>query len=328
MRCGRRMSLGVALSVACVGPATTATLKVVPARTGHVIVQLSGKIDLGDADAFRALVDGAGASGKVVDSVQLNSPGGRLVGGAKLAAAIKASRIATSVSEGAVCASACFLAFAAGETKFAAEGALIGVHKASESGGRETLQSKEATAAMARFAEDLGVPRAITARMVSTPATQIEWLSYQELKSMRVAVGGKAPPGSQLANAGVGSGPNGSGQAGAQLSQGRFASGTPSWDEFINKVVALSAKQNEGRAAISRLCKLDSKECVVGIAFLLKDGRQAIATITQDASGKTSKREVCENNATDDMRDCMDWDSGTKYRSMKNYRGEWSQVAE
>jgi hypothetical protein len=302
----------MALCATCIGPANAATLKMVPAKTGHVVIQLSGKIDFGDADAFLSLVKGAGASGKVVDSVELNSTGGRLVGGARLAAAIKASRIPTTVSGGAVCASACFLAFAAGETKFAAEGALIGVHKASESGGRETLQSNTATIAMARFAKDLGVPSAITARMVSTPATQIEWLSYQDLKSMRVVVGGKPPQGSEPVTAEDSSGPNGSAAAAESGSQ-EAPRVTASWNEFIDKVMALSARQNNGRAAVSRMCKSDSEECAVSIAFLLKDGRQAIATVTQDASGKTNKREVCENSLANDVRDCMDWDNGTRY---------------
>jgi hypothetical protein len=328
MRLGRRISLVLALYITCVGPTLSATLKVVPANSGHVVVQLSGRIDFGDADAFLSLVKGAEASGKVVDSVELNSAGGRLVGGARLAAAIKTSRIPTSVREGAVCASACFLAFAAGESKFAAEGALIGVHKASESGGRETLQSKTATTAMARFAKDLGVPTAITARMVSTPATQIEWLSYQDLKSMRVAVGGKPLQRSQLVSVADSSGPNGSGAAAESVSQHAAPRTTASWNEYIEKVMVVSANQNDGRAAVSRSCKSDSQECAVSIAFLLKDGRQAIATVTQDASGKTTKREVCENDPAHDLRDCMDWDSGTKYRISKNSRGEWSQIAE
>jgi hypothetical protein len=61
---------------------------------------------------------GQGA-GNMVESVQLNSPGGRLAEGAKLAAVIKTAKLATYVSVGEVCASACFLAFAAGTSKVA-----------------------------------------------------------------------------------------------------------------------------------------------------------------------------------------------------------------
>ena len=326
---GRAILLpGLALSLAWVAPAIAATLKFVPANGRHVVAQLTGKIDFSDPDALLALLKQAEASGKVVDSIELNSTGGQLVGGARLAAVIKASRIPTSVPAGAVCASACFLAFAAGEKKFAAEGARIGVHKASETGGRETMQSNTATTAMAHFARDLGVPSAITARMVSTPAREIQWLSYEDLKSMRVTVGGKPPRGTEVATAGNSSGSNRSPAAAERSSSDEAPGITASWDDFIDKVMALSARQNQGRANVSRHCKPESLKCVVSVAVLLKDGRQAVATVTRDASGKISKREVCENNLTDDVRDCMDWDSGTRYRDSKNSRGEWSQVAE
>jgi hypothetical protein len=63
-------------------------------------------------------------AGKLVARVQLNSAGGRLVEGAKLAATIRLAKISTFVGSGAVCASACFLAFAAGDPKSAVPGAL------------------------------------------------------------------------------------------------------------------------------------------------------------------------------------------------------------
>jgi hypothetical protein len=164
--------------------------------------------------------------------------------------------------------------------------------------------------------------------MVSTPAREIEWLSYEDLKSMQVAVGGKPPQGTELATAGSSSEPNRSPAASERESPDQAPAITASWNEFIDKVMTLSATQNHGRAAVSRSCKPDSLECAVSVDFLLKDGRQAVATVTQDTSGKTSKREVCENNLTNDARDCVDWDSGTRYRHSKNSRGEWSQVVE
>src|SRR5207253_10942267 len=128
---------------------------------------------------------------KAVESVQLHSTGGRLVEGARLAAAIKLGKMSTTVAQGAVCASACFLAFAAGDPKCVGDGALIGVHKASDKDGRETAASGAATLLMARFAKEFGVPSAIIARMLSTPARQIAWLSPQELKSMNVSMAGR-----------------------------------------------------------------------------------------------------------------------------------------
>ena len=86
---------------------------------------------MGDADVFVDALKQAIAAGKLIQTVQLNSGGGKLGEGAKLAAMIRLAKISTFVGPGAVCASACFLA-SAGDPKFAAPGALIGVHKASD----------------------------------------------------------------------------------------------------------------------------------------------------------------------------------------------------
>src|SRR6266478_1095625 len=185
---GRVIFLGLAIAVCCVEQASSATIRSIPAKRG-VIIEISGQITDGDADVFIGEVKRANASGKIVEYVQLNSAGGKLVEGVKLATAIREGKISTAVGQGAVCASACFLAFAAGDPKFAGYGALIGVHKASDKSGRETEASGEATLLMGRFAKDLGVPSAIIARMVSTPSKQIGWLNSQDLRSMGVSTG-------------------------------------------------------------------------------------------------------------------------------------------
>lgn len=72
------------------------------------------------------------------------------------------------VEDGAVCASACFLAFAVGEPRTAHPNAYIGVHKATDNDGRETYKSREAPRAMVEFARQLGVPVTITDKMGRT----------------------------------------------------------------------------------------------------------------------------------------------------------------
>jgi len=319
--------LGIAIAIYLGAPASSATIKSVPGKDRRVVIQIFGQIAAGDADVFINAVKQANAAGKVVESVQLNSTGGSLFEGAKLAAAIKGGKISTSVAQGAVCASACFLAFAAGDPKFAGYGALIGVHKASDKGGRETAASGEATLLMGRFAKDLGVPSAIIARMLSTPAKQIGWLNPQDLRSMGVSAGNPvqtrlaatdAPPVQQIP------------EAAASLAAPTPQPGAsrPSWNEFIDKTIALSAEQNQGSAVLSRLCKPELKTCVLAVAYLLKDGRQALATVFQAEDGSIARREVCESNVANDIRDCLDWDTGVKYRDMKNTKGDWVQTIE
>jgi hypothetical protein len=314
--------------VTCWGsPTSSATIKSLPGKDRRVVIQISGQLAEGDADVFIREVKQANAAGKVVASVELNSTGGKLLEGARLAGVVKVGKISTTVAEGAVCASACFLVFAAGDPKFVGDGALIGVHKASDKGGRETSASGEATLLMARFAKDLGVSSAIIARMVSTPPKQIVWLNPQELRSMGISVGKPTQtrrvasdelPAQQIRDQAV---------SVATLTPQPRAN-RPSWNEFIDKTIALSADQNQGRADLSRVCNQELRMCVMAVAYLLEDGRHGLATIVQAMDGSITRREVCESNISNEVRDCINWDTGTKYRDLKNTGDDWVQAIE
>jgi ATP-dependent protease ClpP protease subunit len=294
-----------------------------------VTIQISGQIAAGDSDAFIIAVKQATAAGKTIENVQLDSAGGKLIEGAKLAAAIRENKISTSVGQGAVCASACFLAFAAGDRKFVDTGAQIGVHKASDKGGRETVLSGAATLSMAHFAKDLGVPSAIIDRMVMTPPKQIAWLNSRDLQSMGVTMAEKPMQNRQAQTDGRSAQqtPEEFTSLAALTPQARVASASaPAWNEFIDKVAKLSAEQNDGNAIISRLCQPELKNCVLGLAYSLRDGRQGLAVVVQDLSGKTMRREVCEFSNANDARNCIDWDSGAMHRDEKNANGDWVQI--
>jgi membrane-bound ClpP family serine protease len=291
-----------------------------------VIILISGQITTGDADAFVSEVKQVNAAGKTIENVQLNSTGGRLIEGVKLAEAIRERKISTFIGRGAVCASACFLAFAAGDRKFVASGALVGVHKASDGSGLETELSGIATVSMARFAKDLGVPSAIIDRMVRTPPKQIVWLSSHDLQSMGVTMA-ETPIQKRQAAADQQI-PEEFALLAALTPQARAAStNAPSWDEFIDKAAKISAEQNDGNATVSRLCQPEFKNCVLGLTYSLKDGRQGLALVIQDLNGKTMRREVCEFNNSNDARNCIDWDSGARHRDEKSEKGGWVQIA-
>src|SRR5262245_9948958 len=155
----------VAGAICAHAPVHAASIKAMPGKSGRVVIQVSGVIVAGDAGLFVSAIKKTTDAGKSIESVVLNSSGGSLAEGERLAATIRFARIPTIVPSGAICASACFLAFAAGAPKLAAPDALIGVHKASEKGGRETKASAAATAVMAQLAKELGVPSPIIARM-------------------------------------------------------------------------------------------------------------------------------------------------------------------
>src|SRR6266446_2084663 len=320
---GCAIFLGMAVAVCCGAPASSATIKSLPGKHG-VIIQISGQITDGDADAFISEVKRANAAGKVVENVQLNSSGGKLLEGVKLAGAIREGKISTSVGQAAVCASACFLAFVAGDPKFAGDGARIGVHKASEKGGHETALSDAVNVSMARFAEGLGVPSAITGRMVKTPPKQIVWLNSQDLHAMGVRMTGEPVQSRQVAADGSSVEQISGGELASLTAitpQARASTSAPSWNDFIDKAAKLSAEQNDGNAALSRLCQPELNNCILGLAYLLKDGRQGLAVVIQNAHGKTMRREVCEFNNSNDIRSCIDWDSGAKHRDLKTTKG-------
>lgn len=286
----------------------------------------------GSNSIFIDLIKRANAAGKFVANVRLNSMGGNLLEGVKLADAIRTAKISTNVGQNSSCASACFLAFAAGDTRFASYGAQIGVHGASDEAGRETVQSGAATVSMARIAKDLGVPSAIIGRMVVTPPSEVVWLSPQDLQSMGVTMVGK-PLQTKL--------PSVSGSSLVQQIPGEPTSLAPqsspqakapttglSWNEFAEKAIALSAKQNNGKPAVTRFCQPELKICTIGVSFVFNDGKSGFLKTVEDMNGKIVRRESCKLNEFKDVRTCLNWDTGVTHRDMQDAKGDWSKVAD
>lgn len=146
----------------------------------HVVLGATGEIKPGDDRKLHEFVGSIPPSDTVIGIV-LKSPGGNLLEGVRLARTIRNSNITTAaISE---CASACFLMLAAGRSKLVQRGARIGVHSAGYLGG-ETEVSQAVTTQMARLANEFAVPPSIIGRMVSTPPTEMAWLSDEELLSV------------------------------------------------------------------------------------------------------------------------------------------------
>ena len=125
------------------------------ASTVTTVRTLDGKMETGDAATLKNLIKAANADHKLVSGIRLNSPGGSLGEGAKLAEIIRYGKIATVVPSGAQCASACFLIFATGPEKYASCTANVCVHGASNQSG---LEEGSATISMGRAIKELGIP--------------------------------------------------------------------------------------------------------------------------------------------------------------------------
>jgi hypothetical protein len=308
-------------------PAVSATIKISASRDGRVIISITGEIAEGDSDTFIDAVKRANAAGKLVGNARLNSQGGNLLEGVKLADAIRTGKIATNVGQSAVCASACFLVFAAGSEKNASYGAQIGVHGASDRDGQETVQSGAATVSMARVAKELGVPSAIIGRMVVTPPEQMVWLSPQELQSMGVVMIGKpsqttapdAPVAQQI--------PGPPNSLAPQLPEMK-ASKPPSWGEFVDAMTQLSSRQNGGRPKYFRTCQPELKVCSTGVVWNDKDGNLMSIKVVKDVKDTMVSREICSFNTPQDIRVCLNWDSGELHRDMQDDKGQWYKVGD
>jgi hypothetical protein len=154
---------------------------------GTVAISIAGEIVEGDAEALRLEIQRAQLANYPISEIQLNSIGGSLYEGTSLARVVRAASLNTRVAERNICASACFLVFAAGSTKSVQNGARVGVHAATTASGDNTQISIKATEAMGRIAKLLGVPSGIVERMVSTPS-QMFWLNGANFVSMGAVI--------------------------------------------------------------------------------------------------------------------------------------------
>lgn len=150
-------------------------------KDDSVVIIGRGEIRSGDAERLvvQALVVPRGAKVALV----LNSPGGNVVAGESLAAVVRRFQLPVVVPPGGVCASACFLVFAASPRKAFFPTSRVGVHSASFD-QRETLGTMAMTTAMARSASDFGVPPSILGKLVTTAPGDMTWLSTGELVEM------------------------------------------------------------------------------------------------------------------------------------------------
>lgn len=321
------------LAAAFLSQAKSAEVKVGIGKSGQATIWITGEIVPGDADKFSLSVRQANDSGKFVANVRLDSPGGNLLEGVKIAEAIRFGKTSTNVGKTAVCASACFLMFAAGSTKNASYGAQIGVHGASGANGEETVVSGAATVSMAKIAKELGVPSAIIGRMVVTSPQDMVWLSPQELQSMGVTMMGRpiqsSPPVANLQqtppDAPMSLSPSGSGVTASRTAKPDTA---PTWAEIVNKAMDRSASQNNGKALFHRSCQPQLKVCNIGLSYVDNQGKVAFLKTIEDMNGKVIVREACTLNDFKDVRICVDWDTGISHRDMKDSSGTWSKVAD
>lgn len=166
-------------------PAQALELRVLAGRTAAetAVIYAEGRILPDDPDRFRAILRPRQGQRTVL---VMHSPGGSVAAAIEMAEIIARLKITVAVPKGGVCASACFLMFAAAPERVASDTARLGVHSASHN-HFETASAMAATTVLARELHRYGVPEQIVGAMVTTRAAQIFWLDEAQRRSMSVA---------------------------------------------------------------------------------------------------------------------------------------------
>ena len=180
----------MALVLGISGTAEAAKLGSFLNNEGKVVLTLEGEIKEGDSKGLQSMIDKAKSANREVIALRLNSPGGNMVEGIHIADVVNDNNLATVVVNNTWCASACFLAFAAGHGKYASARSSLGVHGAADQSGKETVDSRDATVVMAKILNMMHVPHRIIGEMVITPPDQMVWLKMEEMKEWDVVVTG------------------------------------------------------------------------------------------------------------------------------------------
>jgi hypothetical protein len=185
---------------------------------GSRVIEISGQIESGDTEALKALVETSGFSKCISpgrcphnNTISFNSPGGSLVEALKLGEYIAEQNFATLLAKGAVCESACSLAFLAGYTKYeghffprryAHETATFGIHRpfftvpersyTSDEVGNVVAIVNEAIVRATSYLLSVGVNLGFLQRMYNTPGDDMYRLSTLEMSAQKIFILGTA----------------------------------------------------------------------------------------------------------------------------------------
>jgi hypothetical protein len=144
------------------------------------VLRLRGDIVAGDYVKFRSFL---GDHRRIV-GLDLDSPGGSLYEGFRIAALTRQRRLSTFVAK--ECDSACAFIFLLGSKRYASAEAKIGVHAVGNGYGMEDSGTLRDTIHFARLSAKLRIPSAIIGKMVTTPPGKITFLDQTDLSELKV----------------------------------------------------------------------------------------------------------------------------------------------
>src|SRR6266436_997669 len=146
--------------VAACWPASAADLTTTLSRENRTIVLLNGEFADGDAGRLRDIIRGSISSGRPVSGIRLNSPGGSLLEGVRLA----------------------------GNQKFVSATATVGVPGAANRFGRDAAGE---VPAIVRVVKELGLLDSIVEKMLAAREDEIVLLTQDDLRAMGATTTGR-----------------------------------------------------------------------------------------------------------------------------------------
>lgn len=287
---------------------------------GNAVITLEGEIVEGDRERFRDVVKGLNRNNRYVSGLRLNTGGGNLKEGFGIAADVMATKIDTMVYRNSMCASACFLIFAAGNQKWIDDGARIGVHAAADQNGKETVGSMATTLEMVRIMKMLNAPPSVIAKAATTVPGAMAWLTADEA----IAMGARwANPKSASASDSYNS------PIAPQSSNyiNPYASTDSEWRKYwtwVDKTISIQNEDYEGEVGKSNTCGdyKGARVCTQQAFYYDKSGRYSVA-IEMTVAGEVGLRMVCRSTyRTDAYRVCTDFVSEKNERQVFR-KGRW-----
>ena len=159
---------------------------------GGIAITADGPIVSGDDARLINLLNSIPKSQlKQIRGIALNSDGGSPFVAEALGNIIHRMNVSVGVMDGDRCASACFILFASGRTKFVQRAPLIGVHSPringyDDSNAKAAGMRIELGVATIKELTFYSVPQAIIDKLISTNPDSMTWLTIDDLKSMGV----------------------------------------------------------------------------------------------------------------------------------------------
>jgi hypothetical protein len=187
-----RVTLAAATCLLLSQPAWAAQFSQTNAADGRSAIVLSGDITRGDADRFTQYIEeNFVKKRRTLTALYLNSGGGFLEEGGRIAEIVHRIDLATVVGDSAQCLSACFLILAASTQRIIGTHATLGVHSAAmdpeQLGGKsaEDMAAMAETLWLARLYRKYGVPDSVVVGMLTTLPTSLYKLNEGEKLLLR-----------------------------------------------------------------------------------------------------------------------------------------------